>query len=323
MCPVTTVQPVAGRVRRAGWSRVTRGIHRPEGVDELAAWQLVLPATGAFTGLTAARRYGWWLPPLDPDLPVFASQGRWDPRPRRAGLRITRHPAAPPSQVRAGVRLTTPGETLLSCARWLSTVDVVVLVDAALSAGDCTVKELTRIADGRRIGSPRLRAALRLADARSESPWETLLRLLHVVSGVAVVPQYEVRDEHGLFVARADLWLTGTRVLHEYDGAVHLSREAQRSDLARNRRLIDAGWVRRGYTSAEVLHQAAVILRQADSSTGRTPEAGRADRWYAAVSQSLFTPRGTALFRERLGLAPVVGGPLAQRSPVAADDQWS
>ena len=153
----------------------------------------------------------------------------------------------------------------------------------------------------RRPGLVRLRRALELADARSESPWETLLRLLHVICGIEVEPQHEVLGGHG-FVARGDLWLVGTRRLHEYDGAVHLPRAQQKKDLRRLGRIDDAGWVRRGYTDDDVMLRAVSILRDADRAVGREHAPERIRAWHALLKDSLFTPAGTARFITRLGL---------------------
>lgn len=140
---------------------------------ELLAWQLVLPTSSAITHLSAARLCGWWLPPLPEDLPVFVCMPRCDPRPRRRGLRVVRHPLPPATEIVLGLRCVTAPEILLACARDVSLLDLVVLLDSALHAGDVTPEELWEIAGRRRRGAPRLRAALALADGRSESPWET------------------------------------------------------------------------------------------------------------------------------------------------------
>jgi hypothetical protein len=129
-----------------------------------------------------------------------------------------------------------------------------------------------------------------------------LLRVLHVICGVPVDPQYEVFDNDGAFVARGDLWIVGTRTVHEYDGGEHLKRPRQRKDLRRARGLSNIGWVRRGYTSVEVLSQAATILREADLALGRPHRPERTRAWYALLSESLYTPSGTTLFRQRIGL---------------------
>jgi very-short-patch-repair endonuclease len=134
-------------------------------------------------------------------------------------------------------------------------------------------------------------------DGRAESAWESLLRVLHVSADVPVVPQHEVR-QHGRFVARGDLWLEGTTTLHEYDGVHHRSPTQQRKDLARDRRLANAGWTRRGYTAVEVLHEATAIIRDADLALGRQHDPSRVHRWRQMVVESLFTTRG----RDRLSV---------------------
>jgi len=63
--------------------------------------------------LTAAGVYGWWLPPLPQHLPVFACQSVDDPRPRRTGLRVTRHPQPLDTRVEHGLRVAAPAEVLL------------------------------------------------------------------------------------------------------------------------------------------------------------------------------------------------------------------
>lgn len=274
--------------------------------QDLEAWRLVLPETGMFTHLTAAREHGWWLPPLPVDLPVFAAVPHGGPRPRRPGLLVCRHPGHVGSLIADRIVLATPAETLLACARDLELLDLVVLIDAALHLGSCTLQELETVAALRRRGSPMLRRALRYSDGRSESAWETLLRL-HVVCGVPVEPQYVLTDEHGSFVARADLWIVGTTTIHEYDGAEHRRKNRQRKDLARERRIGDVVWTRRGYTDVEVLHQGVSILRDADRSLGRPHHPERIRAWHALLQKSLFTPTGTATLRKRWALPDETG----------------
>jgi hypothetical protein len=195
-----------------------------------------------------------------------------------------------------------PEEVLLSCARHLGTLDLVVLLDSALHSGARTPERLEATARRRRRGAPRLRQALTMADSRAESPWETLLRQLHVACGIEVEPQHRPLDDAGTEVARADLWLVGTNAVHEYDGGEHLKVRRQRSDLARSRRIGNVHWVRRGYTSVEVLHQAVGILRDADLSLGREHDPARVRRWHALAAESAFTPSGKVWLLQRLGL---------------------
>lgn len=191
----------------------------------------------------------------------------------------------------------------MACARDLRLLDLVVLIDAALHRGSCTVEEVRSAAASPRRGVPLLRHALALADGRSESAWETLLRILHVSCGIAVEPQFVLADEDGGLVARADLWVCGTNALHEYDGEHHLSGPRQRKDLARARRIGNQTWLRRGYTSSEVLHQALTVLRDADLSLGRVHRPERIRLWHELLADSLFTPSGQQRLRQRLSRA--------------------
>jgi hypothetical protein len=126
--------------------------------------------------------------------------------------------------------------------------------------------------------------------------------VLHDVCGVPVEPQFILEDEHGSFVARADLRIVGTATIHEYDGGEHRKKARHRKDLARERRIGNVVWTRRGYTDAEVLHQAVAILRDADRSLGRPHRPERIRAWHALLARSLFSPGGTELLRRRWGL---------------------
>lgn len=287
------------------WTRVTHGAHRPKVVDDpfradLAAWARVLPPSTRFTHLTAARLWGLWLPPLPADLPVVVACDPTGTRPRRAGLHVLRPSAlAPPTSV-AGLPVDPVEVTLLAACRDVSELDALVMVDSALQAGLTTPAALAATAFGRARGAPRLRRVLRRADARSESPWETLLRVLHQHLDVEVAPQHVVRDSAGSFVARGDLRLTGHRMLHEYDGDVHLTPEQQRDDLRRARRLARAGWDRRGYTSQDLLLRAVTVLRDVDLTLGRDHDPARVRGWHEELRTSCFSAAGRAALARRL-----------------------
>lgn len=241
---------------------MTYGVYRStsskEGTDSLpawqshlAAWQTALPDSVAFTHLTAARIWGWWLPPSVPHQPLFAAMPNDPARPRRAGLLITRHTTPPGWDIVAGIRVTRPAETLLAAARDLGILDLVVLGDSALRNGDCTTDDIAAAASAKRRGAPLLRRVLPMLDARSESPWESVMRVLHRAAEINVEPQHVILDDSGRFVARADLWLVGTRRINEYDGAGRLEARQHVKDLERDRALIKAGrsaaalrWVR-------------------------------------------------------------------------------
>jgi hypothetical protein len=288
-----------------GWTSVTPGAHvRADLADDLGtrlrAWQLALPFWSSFTGLTAAQLRGWWLPPL-PDLPLFVASGRSD-RISRRGLHVCRHDVLPGWELVDEVRVTSAAEVLLACARDLGLLDVVVLGDAALHAGDVTSAELVAVSRQRRRGSPLLRRAIPQMDGRAESIYEGLLRILHRSCGVPVEPQYVVLDAFGHTVAQADLRIVGTNRLPEYDGADHLARRRQRRDLRRAGRISDVGFERRGYTMEDVLFASISILRDADRAMGRPHQPARIEAWHALLRDSLFSGAGRQRLLCRLGL---------------------
>jgi hypothetical protein len=296
---------------------VTRGVHRrrldggepqDEWLADLAGWQLLLTNHGCFTALTAARIRGWALPPLPAEMPVFVAMQLDDPRPLRAGIRTSRHPRPIPHEVIAGLRCATPAEVVLACARWLSPIDLVVLIDSAVHAGDVTEEQLEAACTPQRRGRRALLAALPLADGRAESPWETLLRLLHVRVGVDVQPQVEIWDDNGELMARADLQVTGTSSLHEFDGGHHRDPKQHRDDLRRERRLEAGGYVRRGYTASDVAQRPLGILRDADRALGREHDPARIRPWLAMWRASLYTPSGRSAFLRRVAVRLATGG---------------
>ncbi len=288
--------PVHGQAPGRGWHRVSRGLWLPPDdpptpVDELRAWSVLLPETSAFTHLTAARLYGWWLPSSPPH-PVFAAMRRGDPRPRRPGLLVCRHPRSFAFTVRDGVRVTTPAETLLAAARDLGVLDLVVLGDSALRLGHTTVTELEIVAERRRRGAPLLREVIPLLDGRSESAWESMMRVLQGAADIPVQPQRVIHADDGRFLARADFWVVGTRRLHEYDGSDHRTPEVQDADLRRQRLLNAEGWERFGFTARHLLNEAAAIIRETDAVLGRSWDAARLRRWEDLLNASMLRRPG-------------------------------
>jgi hypothetical protein len=285
-----------GKVRRVCWEPLSHGLHVTRETrtlaDELRAWSLVLPPTAAFTHLTAAELRGWWLPAAIAH-PVFAALPLDDQR-RRPGLFACRHPAPGPQHIIDGLRITTAAETLLACARDLTILDLVIMGDSALRLGQCGIADLKLAAGHRRRGAPMLRQVIPLLDARSESPWESVMRVLHRAAEIDVVPQREIRDDRDQFVARGDLWIVGTRRIHEYDGGVHRDPEAQRNDLARDRRILRAGWQRLGFTSQDLLTGGASIIAETDRLLGRPWDSRRLTAWNELVAGSLFARPGRA-----------------------------
>ena len=187
----------------------------------------------------------------------------------RSGVHTSRHIRPVEHVVVRGLRVATVPEALTAAARWLGVVDIVALIDAAIFLELVSLEQLEVIARTRRPGGRRLRAALPLVDGRAQSLWESLLRLLHIVCGIEVEPQWELVDADGVLVAQADLWVVGTTALHEFDGDEHEKAPRRVGDRRRDRRVDRQGFVRRGYTGGDVIHRAVTILEDADRSLGR------------------------------------------------------
>lgn len=295
-----------------GWTRVTRGAHRRTAAADplradLAAWQSVLPEAARFTHLTGAAVHQLWMPPVPDDLPVWVVLPYGVARPARPGLRVVRSSSLGEPAYVDGLRLEPPARCVQRASRDLHELDLTCLLDGVRHLHHVPVDDLGTLVRERAPGAPRLRRALARSDHRAESIWEVMLRVLHTCCDVEVEPQLEVRTPDGTFVARGDLALVGTTSLHEYDGGDHLTRAQQRADLRRSRRLGATGWQRRGYTSADVLHRATTILRDADRALGRPHEPSRIRPWHDLLKASLFTPAGTELLRRRLRLTTGVG----------------
>jgi hypothetical protein len=93
------------------------------------------------------------------------------------------------------IRVASAAETLLAVAKDLGVLDLVIIGDSALHQGACTIDQLSAAAAGRRRGAPQLRKVIPILDGRSESPWESILRLLHCAADVDVEPQKKIYDE--------------------------------------------------------------------------------------------------------------------------------
>jgi hypothetical protein len=144
-----------------------------------------------------------------------------------------------------GMRVTTPLRTAwdLGRVRWtdeaISGLDAMFRLDAFRR--DEFLAGISRFRGMRWVTT--LRAIGPLADGRSESPGESVLRLRCIEANVAVTPQVEVR-RGGIVVARLDLADEMQRLAFEYDGVEwHTSPEQVKHDRARRGDLRRDGWL--------------------------------------------------------------------------------
>jgi hypothetical protein len=118
-------------------------------------------------------------------------------------------------------RRTSAARTIADCLRHLTPLESVPLADAAVREGRTTVGEIAETLHWQQ-GWPYLvrgLAALRLVDGRRETWLESYSFVALYEEGIALpVPQVQIYDEWGAFVARADgLWVDQATVA-EADG---------------------------------------------------------------------------------------------------------
>ncbi|WP_166138405.1 hypothetical protein [Nocardioides ochotonae] len=296
---------VRGQVRLTSFRRVSHGLYlrkaerlgdHEEFLRELRAWTRVLPPGAAFTHLTGARLRGWRLPAVPPQVPVFAAVHGTERRPRRPGLICSRlvEPAAGTCtiELRHGLPVDAPEEILLRAARDLGVLDLVIMIDSALAAGDLDPDRMQALLSSGRPGVRVARTAYDLATARCESAGETVLRLFHQQMEVQVEPQVDLYDAAGTFLGRADLLVSALGAVHEYDGAGHRRAAQHRADLRRERGWSGTGYQRRGFTLDDLLNHPAIVMHELDRALGRAHDPRRVVRWRRLVANSLYDEQG-------------------------------
>ncbi len=122
-----------------------------------------------------------------------------------------------------GCLVTSVARTIIDVGRHRPMAITVVAADAALHAGKTTLDELYELLEFCQSwpGAARAARALRHVDGRSESPLESISRLVFVWHGLpAPVPQQRIRNEHGVIIARTDFYWDEFGVAGEADGKI-------------------------------------------------------------------------------------------------------
>ena len=239
----------AGALRRA-----LRGVYvdasLPDSLELRAAClRLVMPADG----VVVDRHAGWLLGAQM----VLAPHESMDARPlsvfRPSGGGRVGHSVATGGE-RAlsdedvieigGLRVTTAIRTAWDLGRVRWTDQAIAGLDAMFRLGafgrDEFLEGIDRFRGQRWVTT--LRAVGPLADGRSESPGESVLRLRCVENGLKMTPQVEVLRGDGLR-ARLDLANEELRAAVEYDGAEWHSTPSQLAhDRRRRAELAETGW---------------------------------------------------------------------------------
>ncbi len=241
------------RTRGSAWRRTSRGWFVPADTPTSPTQRIleampVLPPGGALAGWAAAyvlgvdQLDGLDAATMDP-LPVPVHLGRDVGRAAQSGVRVVRE-RLPAADRRSwhGLPVTTPLRTLFDGGRWApDLVEAVVFLDVAAHAMELDLGDLEPwcAAGLRRPGILQLRAALRLADARSASPWESRLRMFYEREARLPRPLVNrpVFDLEENFLGIPDLLDPDAGLATEFDGQDHRGRRQHRSDNHREERL--------------------------------------------------------------------------------------
>lgn len=238
----------AGLVRR-----VLHGVYAAaQAPDDLrsraAALGLVVPPHAVVSDRTAAWLHGVEILPrsavtVPPPVQVVSTEDTRVRRPEADGHR--RALLERDVQVLHDVRVTSPLRTALDLGRLLWRFDALAALDGFLRAGlshEAVLGDLGRFRGFR--GVRQLRVLAPLADARSQSPAESALRLWWYDALLPVPqPQLVVPHDHGSWFA-LDLADPAALYAAEYDGAeFHTTPEDRRYDADRRAWLAEErGW---------------------------------------------------------------------------------
>jgi hypothetical protein len=223
-------------------------------------------------GETAARLHGIAGGPPFAQLVILVPQDR-HPEPR-AGVRVRRSDvdAADRAYV-AGIAVTSPLRTVVDCARGSEHHVAVCVLESAIRQSFVTADEVQARLDAfrpRTTGVPAARRALSRIDLRSESPLETIARLLLLDDGLPY-PELQLPFRSPTVVGRIDLAypaaLLGVRDGHysglaiETDGREPHLREAMfHHDRVRQTALEEERFLVRRFTDPHLRQQPAYVV---------------------------------------------------------------
>lgn len=261
------------RLRAADLEAPFRGARvreQPPGDEVLARCRAFAAIAGqpfAFSHATAARLYGIPMPvAVEGSLEIHVTVRRGAQPPRMRG--VTGHSGAVGAARRvSGLPVVAPELVWRQLAAALS-------VDELIAAGDhlarrrdpqSSIDRLTRMVDdsaGAR-GVALLRCALAEIRPGTESPRETLLRLVVVRAGLPEpVVAHPVFDERGRLIGTPDLAFIAEKVALEYEGDVHRTDlRTFRQDIERRERFQEAGWLVIRITGDHLRNPQALVAR--------------------------------------------------------------
>ena len=236
--------------RKRGWVSPTRGARLPSHLtgplDLIRATLLILPEDATFSERTAGLILCAPLPQeLDHSRPHVTVPAGGRHLSRAAIVCHRRDLLDDERTIVDGIPVTTGERTFVDLGSALRLPRLVALGDDLLRRGLLDQDLLHTIVERswKQRGIVNVRKAAALLDARSESPQESVARVLIGQAGLPLPePNVDIFDDFGEFLARGDLVYRDLKIVIEYDGEHHLSREQQAKDAARRHRLARNGW---------------------------------------------------------------------------------
>jgi hypothetical protein len=258
-----TDNDLAAAVRSGTVRRLDRGVYA---LDTVAAdphrrhVERVRGLVAARSRCTAAARSSLALAGLplvaaDLDTVVLCGPGR--ERYHRPGAVTYPMPIGEPMIEIDGVRSVSLETAIFQTVARDGLRTAIVAADAALHRGLVDLDGLEASRARLRRLAPRGAALLAAVDPASESPGESLQRIVLTGLGHEVRTQVVIRDAGGAFVGRVDALIDGV-VVAEFDGAVKYAGAQGRDELIREKRREDAlralGYVVIRVTWADLFH---------------------------------------------------------------------
>jgi predicted transcriptional regulator of viral defense system len=266
------------RLESGRWTEIYDGVYRIAGVPKAWKPDLLAAVWAGGSRAVASHRSAaalWDLPGARRDL-VEITCPHWR-RTQETGIIVheTRSLASDDVSERQAIPVTSVERTLFDLAGTTRVTTLDLAIDNALRREltdfDRLHTTLTRLARRGRPGTQLFRSVLAERDPEmrlSESERERLLfRMLRRHGFPMPVPQFEIFDESGNFVARPDFAYPDLKIAIEYESfQEHTGKLALVRDSARRNAVVALGWAPIAATAVDLRHggnQLADALRRA------------------------------------------------------------
>jgi very-short-patch-repair endonuclease len=198
--------------------------------------------SGVVSHDSAAAYYGWEMkhPPSEPSITVPRNR-KLSPE-RRKGVAVT-WARLNPGEIAHGM-VTSPGRTVIDCAKTKPFDEALAIADSALRHGNLTKQYLLQLAEQvKGKGRSKCLRVAREASGKPANPFESVLRAISFdIPGLNLKPQLVI-DEDGL-APRPDLVDEELRVVVEAESFEwHGRRKALKRDCERYNALALRGWL--------------------------------------------------------------------------------